>query len=272
MNQKKLSSYLSQIRSESPINISGFRRLLPKEIKESIHSHFDITPIDGKKAILRPLSQGVMDQLQELCIMPENRIEAAKLKDSHKVGVSKAYLLAYTDISKSDHPQTIILSEDRVTLNFTPKNTVLLIENEENFFHYEAMLRIASSFLKTPELSIETADVVLAGGNRVNKSSILNWINSTYSKVICAFDYDLGGLRMFDTLSNTVTHAQFLMPDNLDEYKDCFVNDPITSFRLRKAEALAERHKLVSLSQYFSKTRHFMEQEMLLIEDKHYGI
>lgn len=258
---------MNSIERGDPVNVTGLRRVLPLYVRESLNSYFEITPVDAKLSRVIPQYPTLLSELSAWATVPTSRIEATIKGDSHQFVVSKAYLMAFTESASSVYPDTIVISGEAAFHGFAPKRIVLLIENEENFFAWREMLSFANTCLGRDDLSTNTVDVILAGGNRINKAVTLKWLNATYAEVLCAFDYDLGGLKMFETLKNTISRADFLMPESWEHYCSAFCKTPGTTGRLRKASEKAEALKFFKLSKMFETTRHFMEQEMLLTED-----
>lgn len=267
MAGSKLLDYLEHIQREEAVNVVGLRRALPAYVRASMSDYFEITPVDAKLSRVKPLDGSIMLELWSWASSPSSRVEAATKGDSHRFVVSKAYLMAFTGTSSLIYPDTVVITGDEAFHGFDPKRRVLLVENEENFHAWPTMLAFANACLGRADLSPGNTDIILASGNRVNKAVTLGWLDKTYTEVLCAFDYDLGGLQMFETLKSTIPGARFLIPQSWERYRNAFCKSPETGDRLRKASAKSAALGLHPLSEMFQTTRKFMEQEMLLSEE-----
>lgn len=263
----KLIEYLDRIEANEPINAGAFFKLLPKRIRESWFEYFSVKAIDGQLSRVTPTDIEFFERLRKQAQPATSRVEASSKGDSHKHAVSKAYLMVFSDSGSDLYPEVVVLSGEDVYCKSVPKDKVLIIENEENFFAWKEMLAFVSHSLGRPDLTANEVDVIFAGGNRINKQVSLDWIRKQYSEVFCAFDYDLGGLTMFSTLKKTIDQAQFVMPKSWSDHKDSFRLSPETSPRLRSAIEKAHQLGFSELAEMFSSTRKFMEQEMLLTKE-----
>lgn len=150
-------------------------------------------------------------------------------------------------------------------MGFRRAKSVLVVENERNFFQYSQMLDFASD-TRGKRLGPADCDVVLGGGNRVTRGAILDWLQG-YEEVFCAFDYDAGGLQMFSTVAASLgDKATFVQPSDWQPWLDRFRKLPDTTERFTRAISLAEWHGFLALAAAFRSTGKFMEQEMILDE------
>jgi hypothetical protein len=258
-----LIGYLDKIDNEEPINFDAFRKKLPDGIRSGAHSYFDAFPVTRVLCTVAPKDPDIMGELRAGAVKPENRIHASVLGNSHSHGTSCAYLLVFHEAVPHTYPEVVTITEDGGTHCFQPKTQALLIENEENFSAFKTMLSLVSKWYGR-EVSLANTDVILAAGNRINKKVTLSWLNDTYDHILCAFDYDLGGLKMFTSLNASVRGAAFVCPPDFSDHSELFVKSPENSDRLIEAIDLAMRHKLPQLSEAFASSRRFMEQESLL--------
>ena len=203
--------------------------------------------------------------LAEQVAVPIDRVEAARKGDSHRHATGVSFLLVYHQALSDSRPDSVVIRGDSVDISFTPAPRALVIENEQNFYHYRQMLAFASDCLGRP-VSLADCDVVLGGGNRINRPSDLNWLNS-YDEVLCAFDYDAGGLQMFASAQMTLGQkVRFVQPPDWQPWLGHFRKTPDSTERFTKALTLAEDLGFTSLAQAFRATGKFMEQEMILDE------
>jgi hypothetical protein len=142
---------------------------------------------------------------------------------------------------------------------------LLVVENERNFYHYLQMLAFVGECLGQP-MELASCDVVLGSGNRITRAADLNWLTG-YDEVLCAFDYDAGGLQMYSSVQSVLgDKACYLQPADWQPWLSRFRKTPDSTERFTKALSLAEDLGFVSLAQAFRATGKFMEQEMILDE------
>ncbi|MDF0750566.1 DUF2220 domain-containing protein [Marinobacter sp. 71-i] len=196
---------------------------------------------------------------------PANRVDAAKKGNSHRHQTEVSFLLVYHQGLSSSRPDVVVIGNDSVDSGFHRASSVLIVENERNFYQYRDMLNFTGAALGR-RLALSQCDVVLGGGNRVTRAAILDWL-AGYKDVFCAFDYDAGGLQMFSTISASLgDKARFVQPTDWQPWQGHFCKIPDSTERFTKAIALAEGLGFVSLAEAFRATGKFMEQEMILDE------
>lgn len=263
-------SYLTKINEGKPINMEAFRKALPDDVRENLYAYFYVEPYSAKLSRVQFMSTGMAEKLMNRFSPSSSRIDAAMKGDSHRHGVEACYLLMYQESGNGYAPyapEVVVMAENRVYFNGHPfKSQALIVENEENFFHYRKMLEYAS-MCQEREISLNNTDVILAGGNRVTKAVTANWIGSTYSRVICALDYDPGGLLIYKSLLKAIPHAEFAQPSDWRAFEGFFRSSPVSSPVLCNAEQDARTLGFVGLADAFHNTRHFMEQETILSEE-----
>ncbi|MEX0731182.1 MAG: hypothetical protein WED00_16440 [Aquisalimonadaceae bacterium] len=258
-----LAGYLSRIEQGLPINFEAFLKRLPKEVARRHRQCFDTQAVGKDRWYVRCNDPDVWTHLLEAAEVPFDRTSAAWLGDSHRSQTAVTYLLVYHSMLTDERPDVVYIAPERYLHGFNPKPTALLIENEENFFRFEEMLRVASSF-SGGNVTLDNTDVLLGGGNRVTRALCLDWL-ATYQRVLCAFDYDRGGLSMFRSVSRRLGEkAEFLQPASWDEFQALFKRMPADTDAFRNAIALAEELGFSDLAQTFRKTGRFMEQEVFL--------
>lgn len=260
-------NYLMKIKSGTPINVGGFRKTLPEHVRENFYSYFLVIPVSAKLSVVEFKNDQDALDFETRFSPSENRVDAAMKGDSHGHGVETGYLLVYREGGHRVRPDVVVLSGDKEYLATNKhKDQVLLIENEENFFRYEKMLKFASNSQRA-EFSLENTDVIFASGNRITKKILADWISSTYPKVLCAFDYDLGGLKIYQSLLKKVAHAEFLHPESWSGLEGFFLKEPEDSDALMEAIKLADSLDLRELGKTFHSTSRFMEQELILAKE-----
>ena len=162
-------------------------------------------------------------------------------------------------------PEVVYLTPKESVHDFKPKSVALMVENQQNFLQFTAMLSITSLFLQR-RLSLDEVDVVYGGGSHTHSTRTAGWL-SQYDEIICAFDYDLAGLRVFRVLQKRLgTKAFFLQPSSWTPYQELFVCSPRSTERFLKAIELATRLGFHELAGVIHRSGYFMEQDRLLAD------
>ncbi len=260
-----LRPYLEKIKQEKSINYEAFVRQLPDKYREQ-HTAIFVT----KRIQLKPKRWKVtcnnnqaFSELWELTEKPQNRTDASLKGNSHRHIVSANLLLVYHQRITGLRPDVVYISNEKVVQTFESKPTLLLVENEENFLQYSYFIHFIS-YLTDQELSLTNTDVAFGSGKKGTSERLIKWYNQ-YSQILCAFDYDLGGLTMFKTIHSKLgKKVVFIQPENYDQLHDLFRKMPDPEEKLLKAITLAEKLGFETLKSEFINTRRFMEQEVLL--------
>ena len=263
-----LRFYLEKIRDGKAINYDQFLLKLPAHYHSSRTTIFQTKLISAKpkKWEVKCADDDIFNKLWALSTTPKSKIQSTHLGDSHKHPVSANLLMVYhQSLGESLCPSIVYVSGQNILQTFQSKKRLILIENEENFIQHRAFCQTLSQ-LSSRDITISDTDVALGGGNRVTSRFLINWY-SHYDEILCAFDYDLGGLRMFDTLQKKLkTKVHFIQPTDYRIILNFFNKRPEHDGKLLKAINLAEQLGFPQLSKTFFNTRHFMEQESLLKE------
>ncbi|MEX2476026.1 hypothetical protein [Marinobacter sp.] len=211
------------------------------------------------------LDENAFAELQSVAQAPVSRVDAAKKGNSHRHGTEVSFLLVYHQGLASSRPDVAVIGTESVDMGFQRARSVLVVENERNFYQYAQMLDFASKALGTG-LKLAECDVVLGGGNRITRGAILDWLKG-YEAVFCAFDYDAGGLQMFSTIAASLgDKTTFVQPADWQRWLAKFCKLPDSTERFTRAVSLAEGLGFVALAEAFRTTGKFMEQEMILDE------
>lgn len=260
-----MTNYLKKIRLGQPVNFQAFLKTLPEDILRRHRAVFGTEKVATNRWRVTILDEAAFATLEARAAPSADRVEAAGQGDSHRHGLAHSFLLVYREGLPTARPDTVVVSEDGSDTGFTPKPTVLVIENEANFFFYRDMLRFASQSLEEP-LSLAVCDVVLGGGKRITRKACLDWLGQ-YQTVHCAFDYDAGGLEMFATISRHLGRkARLVQPADWTSLASRFRNTPKTTERFTRALSLAQDLGFDDLARVIRNTGKFMEQEMILDE------
>lgn len=120
------------------------------------------------------------------------KVAAALNGDSKKAKSEKAILI-WKENYDSVNSIGVEFKKENYTLNNKKKDTLVIIENLNNF------LNIESNFESSFEL--EKCNFVWGSGNGITNNYFNDFINE-YKNVICFFDIDLGGLKFYKSLLN----------------------------------------------------------------------
>jgi hypothetical protein len=263
-----LRFYLEQICDGKAINYDQFLLKLPTHYHASRTTIFQTKLISAKpkKWEVKCTDETIFNELWALSATPESRVHASALGNSHNQSVSANLIMVYhQSLGENLCPSVVYVSGENTFQTFQSKKRLLLIENEENFIRHRAFCQTISQ-LSAKDITISNTDIALGGGNRATSKFLIQWY-AHYDEVFCAFDYDLGGLKMFDTLQKGLKNAAyFIQPTDYKIIFDLFNKRPEHDDKLLKAINLAKQLGFSQLSKTFFNTRHFMEQESLLKE------
>ena len=260
-----MNDYLKRILKGQAINYEAFLKKLPDALRRRHRELFATEKVGVSRWRVTILDEVAFAALQQQAAAPVSRVDAAKKGDSHRHGTEVSFLLVYHQALASNRPDSVVITGDSVDIGFRPAPRVLVVENERNFYHHRQMLAFAGECLGRP-VDLTNCDVVLGGGNRITRAADLDWLKR-YDEVLCAFDYDAGGLQMFSSVQAALgDKACFLQPAEWKPWLGCFRKTPDATERFTKAIMLAEDLGFVSLAQAFRATGKFMEQEMILDE------
>lgn len=258
-----MKDYLQKIRAGQPINYTAFLKTLPADAAAHHTRLFQPLKVGPQRWQVAILNETAFSLLERRALPPTGRVAAASQGDSHRQRNSHSFLLVYREGLQSERPDVVVVADQVAMQDFIAKPAVLVIENEENFFHYTAMLAFASDCLGKP-LNLSNCDVVLGAGNRIISRNCLHWL-ANYPSVYAAFDYDGGGLRMHASLVRALgPKAHWVQPANWDLWRAAFRKSPGNTERFTQAVRLAEDLGFGGLAEMFRQTGKFMEQEMIL--------
>tara|TARA_R110001583_G_scaffold180893_1_gene338067 strand:+ start:1661 stop:2368 length:708 start_codon:yes stop_codon:yes gene_type:complete len=219
MHDKRIGKYLHNIEQSKAIDYSKFLALLPEQLREEVNEKATINFLNKGSVVVEISCDHLLEKLRSLTIEPENRVSATLQGDSHKVNTSISYLLAYHQHSIDVHPDTVICSKDNTYLDFKPKNRLVIIENSELFFAREKLFTQMNKAFSL-SLSFENVDLVFGAGNQISNKYNYEFIDQ-YDSVLCFFDYDFGGLKIYKAMQNMLgSKVKFLEPtsDNLNAF------------------------------------------------------
>jgi hypothetical protein len=260
-----LHNYLQIILHGQPINYEAFLKKLPEPFRGRHRELFATEKVQTNRWVVTVLDETAFAELQNVAQAPVSRVDAAKKGNSHRHGTEVSFLLVYHQGLDSSRPDVAVIGNESVDAGFHRARSVLVVENERNFYQYPQMLGFASEALGR-RLELPNCDVVLGGGNRITRAAVLDWLTG-YEDVFCAFDYDAGGLQMFSTVAASLADkARFVQPEEWQPWLPRFCKVPDSTERFTRAVSLAKGLGFVSLAEAFRTTGKFMEQEIILDE------
>ena len=262
MFDKRISKYLVKIESGVAINFAKFLLLLPESLQDEVRNHATVTRHKGGLSVVTINCDEINARLAQLTIEPKNRVEATTQGNSHKVTTSTSFLLAYHEKSSSIHPETVIINKTGVHCLFEPKKHVLIVENAELFFAKKHLFEKLNQVFGL-QLSLQHTDLLYGSGNQVTHKLNKSFL-SEYQSVICFFDYDLGGLKIFKALKNMLGNKVTFLEPTSDNMKQYFKKSPVNKSQYIKALAQAKALNLMTLHSLLLSETAFMEQEAIL--------
>jgi hypothetical protein len=263
-----LKKYLQQIKDGKTVHYSKMLQLLPPGFYQRRAELFKVKVTGAGKWQVSIVDAALFEQLWQSALEPANRQIASLQGDSHRANTSHSYILVYHQVLKDARPEVVLAQsqpDGNVVLlqNYLPKPMLLLIENEENFFRYSEVAAVSQQML-VEDFSLAHCDIALAAGSRIG-SALLQPFLAQYPQIYCAFDYDAAGLETYDLLEKRWgDKVRLVVAPDLTPWLGGFVHPPKHSQQLTKALQLAEKHQLFGLVDAFSKSKNFLEQEVLL--------
>lgn len=273
MFDKRISKYLVKIENGEAINFAKFLMLLPESLQDEVRSQATVTRYKGGLSVVNISCADIKARLTQLTIEPKSRVEATTQGNSHKVSTSTSFLLAYHEKSSSIHPETVIINKTGAHCLFTPKTHVLIVENAELFFAKAHLFEKLNQVFGL-QLSLQNTDLLYGSGNQISHKLNKAFLNE-YQSILCFFDYDLGGLKIFSALKNMLgDKVSFLEPtsdnsvnsnsNNSSSIKSLFVKKPTSEKQYFDALAKAKALNLMTLHSLLLSETAFMEQEAIL--------
>lgn len=115
----------------------------------------------------------------------------AALRGNSKSAKSEKAILIWKEHFNSINSIGIEFNKKEYILDINKKNTLVIIENLNNFLNIET--NFESSF------DLDKCNFVWGSGNGITNNYFQDFINE-YDNVICFFDIDLGGLKFYKSL------------------------------------------------------------------------
>lgn len=252
----KLNEYLKHISRGDTINLDRFIECLPySDLSEWRRTYSAVRVRGGYHLTI--INQERHDALYKL--KPTDRASASQIGRSHDFPSNFSHSLVLNHFNKYQIP-FVVLSDIHgfKTEGKLVGKQAVIVENIENFYRYQEFL----DFIGHPSLA-ENCDIIFGSGNQICHHLNQPFL-STYDKLHCAQDIELGGLMIYRTLKKSLHQCCWLAPVNWDLFKDQFKLVPKHSSHLTKAIKLARELELHMEADLMNQTRSFLEQESLL--------
>lgn len=263
MFDKRIEMYLSKIKNGEAFNFSAFLRLLPERLQEEVRINATVGFKSKDKASVSISCEKLMERLQAITIEPTDRVSATLQGDSHRVKTSTSYLFVYHEQSKGIHPDTVVSNNETTSFNFKPKKQVVIIENSELFFAHNTLFSKMNKAFGL-SLSFKNTDLIFGSGNQISNQYNKTFLNQ-YDSILCFFDYDFGGLKIFKAIKNMIGNKALFLEPQLHCLDHLFLKPPKNEEQYKKALNMAEDLSLTSLYQTLLTKKCFMEQEAILV-------
>jgi len=264
----KIDNYFEDIKSRKPINYRSFKKkafgigLTDSDLLKL----FEVKKFDNNKVIVNIINEDEFNKLLQKYNAVDtfkNRKEAAPTGRSHSLKVSGTTFNVRQGLS---HPSTVIVKGDgEVVSNTGCNNQLLIIENEENFLNIIATYEF---LIKHANIDIANMDVMWGSGNRAANSYLSNYYSS-YDKVYCFFDYELGVIKTAQSIYSLLinkesTQFEFVIADNAHmDLKEFGVD--LNKSHIKKLEKIRnECNVLAKAVNLMINTGKIMEQEVYL--------
>ncbi|MBV1883865.1 MAG: DUF2220 domain-containing protein [Pseudomonadales bacterium] len=169
-----------------------------------------------------------------------SRSAASLSGNSHAVSVNGAMLAVWA----ADEPESVNrIFKDELPMPQPGRRHALITENEECFLNKEATYRFVKEHCEVGH-SYEDIEFIYGSGNSVSNKRIIPYLKSFDGDVMCLFDVDLGGLKIYANLLSAglpVETTYYLVPMDLRD-------------RLQRSKRKASAKELDALSQVYGKS------------------
>jgi len=216
----RLSNYIKNIDSNTPINLSSFFKCVGKlRLSQRCDSqNIKTTKIKGSLYTVDWISAELMDELRTLAVGNGNsRALAATQNRSHSVKVSGSFLLIR---DKSTIPVVVMIDgAGEYQSPISQSKQALVIENRQNFIDVEIMISFLEKY--TAFKYEEGMNIIFSEGNEISNTLHKKFL-SNYDCMHLCMDVDLGGLTISKNLMSLLANTKFnfLVPDDIETRLD----------------------------------------------------
>ncbi|GLX86997.1 hypothetical protein tloyanaT_32500 [Thalassotalea loyana] len=264
----KIDRYFEKIKNGQPINFSSFKKKarLIGLTDSDLFNLFEINKNDKSTVLLQIKDKAAFSSLCDRysAVLPFNtRSEASKTGRSHSVKVNGTTF--HVRLGAAPPTSVIVDSEGEILTTFKQSNSLLIIENEENFIDIHSTLKFLKSHAK---IDITHMDVMWGAGNRAANTYLAKFYNN-YDHLYCFFDFELGVLRTAQSIFNMMkdhekTKFSFIVAESAEQDLLDFGSD-LKSSQIKSLEKIRKESPILSnVINLMINTRKTMEQEVYL--------
>jgi hypothetical protein len=250
-------NHLNQIIAGLPVDWPAARRSLVKVgvTEKLIDIAFTSTPYSDRAYKVEICCKDTLLEIKQQIESRDlgSRAGASVAGNSHKTPVNGAMLVTWH--AKQPFPDVRIFTDNR-DIPVPQKKNILIIENEECFLNKEDTYQFAAKYCGLT-IPIEAVEFVYGSGNSITNRRIIPYLKATSGQVLCLFDLDLGGLRIYANLLKaglSPACTKFLFPSDLED-------------RLKASKRKATQDELEKLDQVYGVTT---ETDLIITAIRHY--
>lgn len=219
MNIEKILSLISRAKAGKSINWSSLKKsLLKLGVNDDVLTKaFEVTRYSDNIYGVEVVDNSALDDILKLINQrqPENRSQASRLGNTHSKAVDGALLVVRTCDTPCPHNHLFGTGNNIPTPH---KKHALLIENLECFLEYESVYKFITDNCGVT-INSDDIEFIWAAGNSISNRLIIPYLDKFNGKVMCLFDVDLGGLKIYSNLLRAgllPEHTPFLIPRDLN--------------------------------------------------------
>ncbi len=257
-----MNKYIDSISNDKSLNLKAFqaRALSYKISLQQIKEAFYIVKDAEKKGDFYKLSVKCQDAYDNAFgrFVVENKnkkVEMSLRGNSKKAKSSFSFLLIKLNFDDRV-PWTVVFDDKHFEYSFKEKRKkkLMIIENEDNFGN------ITDSF-NSEDIDLSEYNFALGLGNYISDRNFTDFLNS-YDNVVCFFDIDTGGLKMFSNLdSKTTTNLEFYFSEKMNSYLHKYGNK-INDRQYLEVNRYLKIPKLHCVIKAIKESKKFAEQEI----------
>jgi hypothetical protein len=255
-----ISKYLASIAEGKPISARSFMNSCKREgiSNETVREVFTIESSQAGQRnnyLFKIVSLDLYEKTFFRFLMSDedDKVDAA-LKGSSKRGKTSGGILNLFDNYRAKVGHSIVFKDGKCDFEPPASNTLLVIEN------LNVVIKLLPETL--PDIDIATLPMAYGKGLEIASPQFHSFLTH-FDKIICFFDYDLGGLKvyksLYEQLGNRVTY--YLHPqldDALNKYGQTLTNKQYLALSDKAVDENSA--KVVRL---LLKHKKWLEQEIL---------
>ena len=255
-----LSKHVKKIIEGEPIPIRNFTKLC-SEIgigRDVIGKTFYIRPYNCENPKLFTLSIKDMRKFNETFLRftykDNNSKVSAALSGNSKRGKVNAGILNYFDNCSSKQGRTLLFEDNKCLTPPPKKDSIIIVENLSTFINLSIEIM--------PTLDMKDTPIIYGKGGEI-RSNQFNSFLAGYKNIICFFDYDLGGIDIYNVLYGKFgSKVIFYKHPELKKIIPIFGN-ALTDNQIDKLGAVTRTKESSPIITLMLKHKKWLEQEVL---------